>query len=110
MQRMPGARYVKSFNTLTSRFQEQAASRQGRERVVQWISGDDQGAKELLAGLIDEMGYVPIDLGSARTCHVMEAPRRPRAVYGEEYRAADAQAVVDAVAAAKGIPPTPRYE
>ncbi|MGN6869910.1 MAG: hypothetical protein ACTHMY_16065 [Solirubrobacteraceae bacterium] len=28
-QRMPGARYVKSFNTLTSHFQEQAADRKG---------------------------------------------------------------------------------
>src|SRR5947208_851342 len=34
-QRMPGARYVKSFNTLTSGFQEQAAGRAGPDRVVQ---------------------------------------------------------------------------
>jgi 8-hydroxy-5-deazaflavin:NADPH oxidoreductase len=40
---------------------------------------------------------------------VMEAPRRPGAVYGEEYRAADAQAVADAVRAGREIPPTPRY-
>lgn len=109
-QRMPGARYVKSFNTLTAGFQERAASRRGNERVVQWICGDDPEAKKLVAGLIEEMGYVPVDLGSTQTCQVMEAPRRPGAVYGEEYRAADAPAVVDAVAAGKGIPPTPRYE
>ena len=109
-ERMPGARYVKSFNTLTSRFQEQAAARNGSDRVVQWICGDDQAAKDLVAGLIEDMGYVPVDLGGTDNCAVMEAPRRPGAVYGEEYRAADAQAVVDAVRDGVAIPPTPSYE
>jgi predicted dinucleotide-binding enzyme len=108
-QRMAGARYVKSFNTLTAGFQEQAADRDGPDRAVQWVCGDDPQAKELVAGLIEDMGYVPFDLGSAQTCEVMEAPRRPGAVYGEEYRAADAQAVVDAVRDSRPIPPTPTY-
>ena len=109
-ERMPGARYVKSFNTLTSRFQEQAAARNGGERVVQWVCGDDQDAKDLVAGLIQGMGYLPIDLGGTATCAVMEAPRRHGAVYGEEYRAEDAQAVVDAVRSGAAIPPTPNYD
>jgi 8-hydroxy-5-deazaflavin:NADPH oxidoreductase len=108
-ERMPGARYVKSFNTLTSGFQAQAAARTGSDRVVQWICGDDQAAKDLVAGLIEDMGYAPVDLGGTDTCEVMEAPRRPGAVYGEEYRIADAQAVVDAVRAGAAIPPTPSY-
>jgi predicted dinucleotide-binding enzyme len=108
-QRMPGARYVKSFNTLTAGFQEQAAGRADSDRVVQWMCGDDSEAKELVAGLIDDMGYIPVDLGGTETCAVMEAPRRAGAVYGEEYRAADAQAVVDAVRTGRRIPPTPRY-
>jgi predicted dinucleotide-binding enzyme len=58
-RRMPGARYTKSFNTLTSGFQAQAASRRAEERVVQWICGDDQAAKEQVAKLIEDMGYVP---------------------------------------------------
>jgi hypothetical protein len=53
------------------------------------------------------MGYVPVGLGDTRTCEVMEAPRRPGAVYGEENRAADAQAVVDAVRNGEPIPPVP---
>ena len=109
-QRMPGARYVKSFNTLTSAFQEEAATREGSERVVQWVCGDDEPAKQLVAGLIEDMGYVPVDLGGTATCTVMEAPRRPGAVYGEEYRAADAQAVVQAVRNGQPIPETPAYE
>ncbi len=107
--RMPGARYTKSFNTLTSAFQEQTADRGGDQRVVQWLCGDDDEAKRVVAKLIEEMGCVPVDLGGTATCAVMEAPRREGAVYGEEYRAADAQAVVDAVRDGRPIPPTPSY-
>ena len=107
--RLPGARYTKSFNTLTSAFQAQAASRPDAEKVVQWLCGDDAGAKQVVAGLITDAGFVPVDLGGTAGCAVMEAPRRPGAVYGEEYRAADAPAVVEAVRAGHPIPPTPRY-
>jgi hypothetical protein len=59
--------------------------------------------------LIEDMGYAPIDLGGTATCAVMEAPRREGAVYGEEYRAAEALAVVEAVREDRPIPPTPTY-
>ena len=61
--RMTGARYTKSFNTLTSAFQAEAAERTGDDRVVQWICGDDAEAKRLVAGLVEDCGYVPVDLG-----------------------------------------------
>ena len=107
--RMPGARYTKSFNTLTSAFQVEAAERTGDERVVQWICGDDPDAKRVVSDLIAAMGYQPVDLGATADCEVMEAPRRPGSVYGEEYRLPDALGVVEAVKAGEAIPPTPRY-
>jgi predicted dinucleotide-binding enzyme len=107
--RMSGARYVKSFNTLTAGFQAEVAGREGDERVVQWVCGDDAEAKRLVSDLIEEMGYAPVDLGGTAGCEVMEAPRRPGAVYGEEYRVGDAQAVVDAVRNGEPIPPPPVY-
>jgi 8-hydroxy-5-deazaflavin:NADPH oxidoreductase len=107
--RMPGARYTKSFNTLTAGFQAAAAGRTGDARVVQWLCGDDAEAKKVVAGLIEDAGFAPVDLGRTAECAVMEAPRRPGSVYGEEYRAADAGAVVDAVRAGRPIPPTPQY-
>ncbi len=107
--RLPGARYTKCFNTLTAGFQAQAAERTGDDKVVQWIAGDDTGAKATAAGLVTDAGYVPVDLGSIDGCAVMEAPRRPGAVYGEEYRKADADAVVAAVHAGRPIPPPPAY-
>jgi hypothetical protein len=38
-----------------------------------------------------------------------EVDRRRRAVYGEEYRLADAVAVLEAVRAGRPIPATPHY-
>jgi predicted dinucleotide-binding enzyme len=100
---------TRSFNTLTAAFQAEAAERRGDERVVQWICGDDTQAKQLVTRLIEDMGYVPVDIGGTATCQGMEAPRRPGAAYGEECRAADAQAIVDAVATGAEIPPPPNY-
>ncbi len=107
--RMPGARYTKSFNTLTAAFQAEAAERTGEQRVVQWLCGDDAEAKEIVAGLIEQAGYQPVDLGGTAGCAVMEAPRREGAVYGEEYRLPEALEVVRAVEAGQAIPPTPTY-
>jgi hypothetical protein len=107
--RMPGARYTKSFNTLTSSFQAEAAFRPEAERVVQWICGDDPEAKHVVMGLIADAGYVPVDLGTNAEAAVMEMPLRPGAVYGEEYRLPDAEKVVEAVRAGREIPPTPSY-
>jgi 8-hydroxy-5-deazaflavin:NADPH oxidoreductase len=109
-QRMPGARLVKSFNTLTSGFQASQAGRTPPEnRVVLFLSGDDEKAKEVVAGLIEDAGFAPADLGGLADAAPMEAPRRPGSVYGEEYRPADARAVAEALRARRPIPPTPVY-
>jgi 8-hydroxy-5-deazaflavin:NADPH oxidoreductase len=92
--RIPGAAYTKCFNTLTAGFQAAAAARTGDDRVVQWIAGDDFAAKDTVAELVQACGYVPVDLAGIDACNVMEAPRRSGAVYGEEYRKADAEAVI----------------
>jgi 8-hydroxy-5-deazaflavin:NADPH oxidoreductase len=107
--RMPGARYTKSFNTLTSAFQAEVADRPESERVVQWVCGDDPEAKEVVMGLIADAGYAPMDVGGTAGCEVMEMPRREGAVYGEEYRVPEAEQVVKAVRAGEPIPPTPSY-
>jgi hypothetical protein len=107
--RVGGATYTKSFNTLTSTFQAEAAFRPEPERVVQWVCGDDAVAKQVVMGLIDDSGYAPVDIGRNEDAAVMEAPRRPGAVYGEEYRLPDAEKVVEAVSAGEEIPPTPTY-
>jgi 8-hydroxy-5-deazaflavin:NADPH oxidoreductase len=107
--RMRGSRYTKSFNTLTAGFQAAAALRSRAERAVQWIAGDDAEPKVIVMQLIDDAGYVPVDLGGLATCAVMEAPRRSGAVYGDEWRLPEALDVVEAVRTGRPVPPTPRY-
>ena len=107
--RMPGARYVRGFNTLTSGFQAQAASRTGDQRAVLFICGDYPAAKDVVAKLIEDAGFAAVDLGSTAHAAVMEAPRRAGSVYGEEYRLPQAQAVAHALSQGRPIPPTPHY-
>jgi predicted dinucleotide-binding enzyme len=109
-RRMPGARLVKSFNTLTSAFQASEAGRPDPEqRVVLFLCGDDAEAKQIASGLIRDAGFEPADVGGLADAAVMEAPRRDGAVYGEEYRPAEARAVVEAVRAGRPRPPAPSY-
>jgi len=108
-ERVGGASYTKSFNALNSSVQVEAADRPRADRIVQWVCGDDVVAKQLVMGLIADAGYAPVDLGRNEDAAVMEAPRRPGAVYGEEYRLPDAEQVVEAVRAGREIPPTPSY-
>jgi hypothetical protein len=77
---------------------------------VIFIAGDDAEAKATVAGLIEEAGFAPADVGGLADAVVMEAPRREGAVYGEEYRPAEAAEVVEAVRAGRPIPPTPEYD
>ena len=76
---------------------------------MQWICGDDSEAKKIVAGLIEDAGYVPIDLGGTRDCQLMEAPRRKSAVYGEEYRRPEALALLESLRQGKPTPPVPNY-
>jgi 8-hydroxy-5-deazaflavin:NADPH oxidoreductase len=109
-QRMSGARLVKAFNTLTSAFQASEAHRPDPEqRVVLFLCGDDAEAKDVVSQLIRDAGFEPVDVGGLADASVMEAPRRDGAVYGEEYRPAEARAVVEAVRAGRPIPPAPSY-
>jgi 8-hydroxy-5-deazaflavin:NADPH oxidoreductase len=107
--RMPGARYTKSFNTLTAGFQRETAGRSGAERVAFFVCGDDEEAKKVVSDLIESIGFAPVDVGGTADAALMEAPRREGAVYGEEYREPEALAAVEAARAGRPIPPTPVY-
>jgi 8-hydroxy-5-deazaflavin:NADPH oxidoreductase len=94
-RRMPRAHLVKAFNTLTADFQARAAGRRGDDRVVAFFVADDNDAARTAETLIDDVGFTPVSLGGLADSAPMEAPRRPGAVYGEEYHLAQARAVAD---------------
>ena len=108
-QRLAGARYTKSFNTLTAAFQAEASLRKGDDRVALFLCGDDDEAKKVVAGLIADAGFVPVDLGGTADAAPMEASRREGSVYGEEYREPEARAAAEALRAGRPLPPTPQY-
>ena len=95
--RMPGARLVKAFNTLTSAFQAEVATRAVGERPAMFFCGDDSAAKAAAAELIAAAGFVPVDVGGLADAAILEAPRRDGAVYGEEYRPDDARRIAVAL-------------
>jgi 8-hydroxy-5-deazaflavin:NADPH oxidoreductase len=92
--RAPRARYVRAFNTLTSGFQAEAADRRSHDRAVMFLCGDHPEAKRIVSKLIEDAGFAAVELGSTANAAVMEAPRRPGAFYGEEYRLPEARAAV----------------
>ncbi len=97
LARLPGGRPVKAFNTLTAGFQAAAAGRSGDARAAMFLAGEDAAAKEVVAGLIEQIGFAPVDVGGWGEVWIMEAPRRPGSVYGEEYRPEAASRIAAAV-------------
>lgn len=65
-ERLPGSRLVKAFNTMhheTLRTEGRPSVPKER-RLVIFLAGDDGRAKATVAGLIEEIGFAPIDTGS----------------------------------------------
>ncbi len=91
------ARLVKAYNTLTAEFQTEAAGRAGPDRVVLFYAGENAEAKQVVAQMIEDSGFTAVDMGGWAMVRYMEAPRRPGAVYGEEYHLPEARSFVESV-------------
>ena len=61
----PGARVVKAFNTLFATDLAHDPRHDGGRRVL-FYCGDDADAKATFAGVADQAGWFPVDLGSLR--------------------------------------------
>lgn len=94
LRRIPGARLVKAFNTI---YYEHLATR-GRndlpmeDRHAIYIAGDNVEAKEVVAGLIREIGFAPVDTGSLREGGRLQEP--DSAIYNETYSAREARKIL----------------
>jgi predicted dinucleotide-binding enzyme len=62
--RLPGARLVKAFNTMYYHTLAKEARPPGPERLAIFVAGDDAEAKAVVARLIDQIGFAPVDTGS----------------------------------------------
>jgi predicted dinucleotide-binding enzyme len=92
LKRLPGARLVKAFNTI---YHEHLATR-GRkdlpveERHAIYLASDDLSAKASVAGLIESIGFAPVDTGSLREGGRLQQPDSP--IYNQTFTAREARA------------------
>ncbi|HKW75314.1 MAG TPA: NADPH-dependent F420 reductase [Terriglobales bacterium] len=92
LQRMPGARLVKAFNTI---YYEHLAQRGRKDLPVQerhaiYVAGDDHQAKEAVSRLIEEIGFASVDTGSLREGGRLQQP--DSLIYNQTFTAREARA------------------
>jgi predicted dinucleotide-binding enzyme len=77
LKQMPKAHLVKAFNTMEWRTLETGSRPPGDERLAIFLAGDDSQAKVVVAGLIEGIGFAPIDTGSLRDGGRRQQPGSP---------------------------------
>lgn len=67
-RRLPGARIVKALNTMyyETLLSEGRPSAPVEKRYALFIAGDDEEAKSVVTGLIEDIGFAAVDTGSLR--------------------------------------------
>lgn len=88
------ASVVKAFNTMYYETLRNEARPDASldDRLVLFLAGDDESAKSVVAELIEEIGFAPIDVGSLSDGRYIE-PGSP--VYNEPMTPAEARAALD---------------
>jgi predicted dinucleotide-binding enzyme len=91
-RRLPEARLVKAFNTIYYKHLAANGRRQGPldERHVIFVAGDDEDAKAVVKGLIDDIGFAPVDTGSLVEGGAKQQPGTP--LYNRPMTVREAQA------------------
>jgi predicted dinucleotide-binding enzyme len=91
---LSGATVVKAFNTMNYRTLATAGEphKPDAERLAVYIAGDDQGAKDKVAALVDEIGFAPVDTGSLAVGGRAQQPGSP--IYAADMLEPDARKAV----------------
>ena len=74
---LPGARLVKAFNTMHFMHMRDAFGRTGDGRLSLFVAGDDDEAKRVVSGLMNDMGFAAIDTGSLHEGGHRQEPGSP---------------------------------
>ena len=87
---LAGARLVKAFNTIWYQHLQQQGdtARPYEQRRVIFLAGDDAAAKQVVADLIAQIGFGPLDVGSLRESAKQE-PGQP--IYNNDLTVAEAR-------------------
>ncbi|WP_330329404.1 NAD(P)-binding domain-containing protein [Streptomyces sp. NBC_00536] len=76
----PGARIVKSLNTMhfeTLAVAGSAGAATAAERLAHYTAGDDPKAKEIVAGIINDLGFAAVDTGPLHSGGILQQPGGP---------------------------------
>ncbi len=92
---LPGARLVKAFNTLGFADLQSGAVRPGKDRWAIFVPGDDAETKRIVSGLIESIGFVPIDTGSLREGGRLQQPGSP--IYAKRLTEEQARALLQSL-------------
>ncbi len=76
-KRLPGARLVKAFNTMYFETLRTGGRADAENRLALFVAGDDDEAKAVVARLIEEIGFAPVDTGSLHECGRRQHPGAP---------------------------------
>src|SRR5215475_2579101 len=91
LKRLPSVKLVKAFNTI---YYEHLATR-GRkdlpveERHAIYVAGDNRHGKQVIAQLIEDIGFAPVDTGSLRGGGRLQEPDSP--IYNQTFTAREAR-------------------
>ena len=88
-KRMPKARLVKAFNTMGWKILDTGARPKIEERLAIFLAGDDRDAKAVVAKLIEDIMFAPIDTGPLREGGRRQEPGAP--IYGRTLTAREAR-------------------
>ncbi|MFZ3469041.1 NADPH-dependent F420 reductase [Streptomyces sp. 4.24] len=72
----PGARLVKSLNTMHFETLAVAGTSDG-PRLAHFTAGDDGKAKDIVAGIIADLGFAPVDTGPLHSGGILQQPGGP---------------------------------
>ncbi len=90
---LPGARLVKAFNTMRSEtLRTQGRTDATADRLVLFLAGDDPDAKQVVAQLITEIGFAPLDTGTPREGGQRQQPDSP--IYNQPMTVVEAQPIL----------------
>jgi 8-hydroxy-5-deazaflavin:NADPH oxidoreductase len=91
---LPGARVVKAFNTMYYATLGEAGdpSKPEDDRLALFVAGDDQQAKQVAIGLIEQLGFAAMDTGSLADGGRRQQPGSP--IYNTNLTGAQARAAL----------------
>ena len=89
--KLPGARVVKAFNTVFWEvLRDKGDPEAGDDRLVVLVAGDDADAKQRVEGLIEDIGFAPVDQGGLADGGRLQQPGAER--YGKVLTLREARA------------------